>query len=679
MAEKVGEAFVEYFIKSAKAVKGLADIERQSDETDKELTKLQKTAKKTAKFLGDTFKTTFSTIKQGASIAAKAFTVASVAAVGFTKKWSDAAAELGGTATNLGITISQLKELRGVAKLAGVDGEDLTDTIKDLSVRLHEAQKEAGPAREQFSRLGLSVDDMLKASPIEQLGMFADALNNLESESEGLQIRDELLGDVGLRMGKLFEQGSFGIDKAARRVGQLTDASNANIKASAELNEQWNESNIVVNDLFEIVSEGVIPALTDLVKETKDWIIANKHMLALRIERLFKLIFKMLSDIVPKLASAAEWTIEFAESVGGLDKAMIILISTLGSFGIAAFGLFGPASPWVAGLAGAVALVMALTTNLDEAREAQDRLNQERIQGLKDASDVSTFRARGLAGEDNENLTGSVAGNKVLFEERRLKQLQDQLPSEADVKKLRELVKAGKESDSKLSFGSSTLRDIPFFGSALGQSSDLDDLVGGFESELKKVDILIAKVNAQRGRVNKAFKSFRDEEARQRNQDLARSKNPQFARLQKEFQSLNKQHGLKPGGLKGSKLARLQKLQSKLPGVTILEPPNKKRVKKKKDKEEDKVLSLQEKVAELLGTGSGLSASTFRPAGLGTLVQRIDASITFNMGDVNVQQQPVPAGSAPSEAGRIQGQSAFSALTDSLRKAWQAQKGMIIG
>ena len=90
--------------------------------------------------------------------------------------------------------------------------------------------------------------------------------------------------------------------------------------------------------------------------------------------------------------------------------------------------------------------------------------------------------------------------------------------------------------------------------------------------------------------------------------------------------------------------------------------------------------SIQELMAQAVGQGSGLGGAGIRPAGLGTSINNIDASITINVGGVDVA---VPAAAIrsgdPQGSGREFGGSMMDQMLDVFENAARLQRGQILG
>ncbi|MBB1291026.1 MULTISPECIES: hypothetical protein [unclassified Pseudoalteromonas] len=125
------------------------------------------------------------------------------AAIDQTAKFSD----------SIGIQTSALTELRHAAALSGVANKDLDKSLENMTRRTADAAfKGTGPLADTLKALQINAQDLNKLKPDEQLGVMAEALSGIESQSERTRIAYELFGKSGTGMLKVIEGGAAGID-----------------------------------------------------------------------------------------------------------------------------------------------------------------------------------------------------------------------------------------------------------------------------------------------------------------------------------------------------------------------------------------------------------------------------------------------------------------------------------
>ncbi len=125
-------------------------------------------------------------------------------------------------ADSIGIQTSALTELRHAAGLSGVSVKDLDKSVENLTRRVADAAfKGTGPLKDTLDALKIDVNELNKLKPDQQLGILADALSEVSSQSERTRIAYELFGRSGIGMLKLLEGGSAGLNAMRNEAQQL--------------------------------------------------------------------------------------------------------------------------------------------------------------------------------------------------------------------------------------------------------------------------------------------------------------------------------------------------------------------------------------------------------------------------------------------------------------------------
>lgn len=705
MAEKVGEAFIEYFVKTGKAIKGLIKLEKSTDKVDDKFNKLSKTIvassrgvvkainkiAEAAKKLRKAFKSgkleqlkdAFNFTKASAKNFAKIMIGIVAGTVAATKAWADQTDQLGKTAQRLRITAQELQTLQKAGEKFGIEAEDMTDIIKEFDVKLQEAKNNAAsPAAESFGRLGLSIDKMLKLSATERIVVFGDALRSLKTDAERASIQDEIFSDTGFRMGTIFSATSKQIHEAIDAVAELDAViSDEAIEAAASFNDQWADTSTVIGSVSGLLFKQMAPAIEKMMKRFQEWIKENKRLIAQRLEKFLKIVIRLFEDFVPLLVDVIEGIVRFADVIGGLGPLIIGLTGAFAALAVVMTGMFGPAAPFVIGAIALATAIGVIATQSDSAARAQRELEsairdttRARIQTQDTTGSGAEFRRRStftkgeLATAEGKELVGTERPLRAAND--KVEQLQGELDKVRD--KEDELFFTGK---TRASFGAAGTLDSPF--DALDRRKKV--LLERFKVARDEQRQAKSETDSAQRRLSDALIKKRRDSERAKS---ALERTPARRAKRSRLQALAKKHAETPGGLKGTQLKLLNRLGAELDVQISDPPPPKKRRKEKEEKEEEKKskkLTLQEKVAELLGVGSGLSVASFRPAGLGTLVQRIDASIHFRFGDIDVTAPNTSSSNTPEQSAEAFGRSFFNNIQEHITKALSLQKAAIIG
>jgi hypothetical protein len=204
---------------------------------------------------------------------------ASAAAVGFArmiKGQIDAADGLAKLSQKIGVSVENLSTMRHVAELSGIDLQRFADGIKDLSRKLLEVENPTSRAAILFKSLGIEVRNAegdIKSS-FDIFLEIADVFADMEDGAQKSAAAMELLGESGLQMIPLLNQGSAAIRKMQKEAEQLgLQISTKTAKAA----EQFNDSLTRISGQFSGVAAAgagellpTLNAITDALTESQN-------------------------------------------------------------------------------------------------------------------------------------------------------------------------------------------------------------------------------------------------------------------------------------------------------------------------------------------------------------------------------------------------------------------------
>lgn len=125
-------------------------------------------------------------------------------------------------ARNLGIMTGEMIALNRVAMGFSLTTQDASRIMSRLATEIHKAAKEGGTAAEKFAAIGLSVDDLIRLDPVEQLRAVARAAMESGMPLENLaEILGERLGPKAVAM--LKDLADNGLGEVSREAGRLAD------------------------------------------------------------------------------------------------------------------------------------------------------------------------------------------------------------------------------------------------------------------------------------------------------------------------------------------------------------------------------------------------------------------------------------------------------------------------
>lgn len=145
--------------------------------------------------------------KYSAAFAAAGFAIgatlvkAQLSAIDSTAKFAD----------TVGLTTEQLTGLRHAAAITGVSANELDTGIRRMEKNISDASNGLSTAVRVFDDLGVSIQDIRKLSPDEQIKVIADSFGSVPNQADKARIAQDLFGRSGIKLIKTMELGSAGI------------------------------------------------------------------------------------------------------------------------------------------------------------------------------------------------------------------------------------------------------------------------------------------------------------------------------------------------------------------------------------------------------------------------------------------------------------------------------------
>lgn len=152
------------------------------------------------------------------------------------------------TADQLGFTTESLRGLQLAGELAGVSQSKLDSSLDKLNVRLGEAQRGTGLAKQSLDELGLSATKLSGLKADERFLQIADAVNKVEDRTKQAKIAMDIFGRSGGDLLVLFDQGTDSIRKTVSEAEALGTALS---RVDAAKIEQANDAVTKVKAVFE--------------------------------------------------------------------------------------------------------------------------------------------------------------------------------------------------------------------------------------------------------------------------------------------------------------------------------------------------------------------------------------------------------------------------------------------
>jgi hypothetical protein len=129
--------------------------------------------------------------------------------------------ELNVMAEQSGLTVRELMTLEKAFGSVGLEAEAIPTIMSQLSSKIEEARKGAGPTAAAFARLGLSVGDLAGMGGLDQLKAISKALKGVSNDTERLALQRAILGRKGAMVLPALEEDKLG--KAEKAVAPMAD------------------------------------------------------------------------------------------------------------------------------------------------------------------------------------------------------------------------------------------------------------------------------------------------------------------------------------------------------------------------------------------------------------------------------------------------------------------------
>ena len=135
------------------------------------------------------------------------------ALVSLGKSALDMAGHLEDASKKFGVSASELSQLQYVAKLSGVEFEDLGGAFKFLAKSISEAENPSSDAALAFKAMGFSVKELKTLSPNEVFMRLADAFSEMKDGANKTALALAIFGRAGANILPVMADGSAGIKK----------------------------------------------------------------------------------------------------------------------------------------------------------------------------------------------------------------------------------------------------------------------------------------------------------------------------------------------------------------------------------------------------------------------------------------------------------------------------------
>lgn len=181
------------------------------------------------------------------------------AIIAATKATLDFAGALQDQADIVGIGTEELQGFQGAMSQSGVDSEKFTRGMVKLGESIQQAKEDTGTARESFTKLGITWDDLQK-SPIDKILLkIADGLKNAKDPASALAAALDLIGQKNYKMAAALKVGGEEFKKNADQIAKLLPDEVAALDA---VGDAWDRAGTMAKVYFGKVMLGLEQLVT---------------------------------------------------------------------------------------------------------------------------------------------------------------------------------------------------------------------------------------------------------------------------------------------------------------------------------------------------------------------------------------------------------------------------------
>ncbi len=183
-------------------------------------------------------------------------------------------------ARSLGVSVTELDRFSHAAGRAGIEAQEAGEVYRDLRVRIGEAATGSGEAAEQFAALGLNAQALAAMSPEEAMYAMADAFQAHADGAEEAAIADGLLGDAGVALLPILNQGSEGLRAMAEESDRLNGKlENWETRGVEEANKAIGDAQTAITALWRRLAVDLAPTVEIVADDIAELAVQTRQFL----------------------------------------------------------------------------------------------------------------------------------------------------------------------------------------------------------------------------------------------------------------------------------------------------------------------------------------------------------------------------------------------------------------
>jgi hypothetical protein len=171
------------------------------------------------------------------------------------------------TSQKIGIATEALAGLRHAANLTGVETQTLDNSLGKMTIRISEARKGTGEAKDVIKELGLDIERLATLAPEKQFAEIAAAMQRVENHADKVRIATKLFEEEGAKLVNTMALGKSGLAAAAIEAEKLGLAIKAEDAAKVEkLADAWDKFKKATGVGFHELTIAIAPAAAEILE-----------------------------------------------------------------------------------------------------------------------------------------------------------------------------------------------------------------------------------------------------------------------------------------------------------------------------------------------------------------------------------------------------------------------------
>lgn len=281
-----------------------------------------------------------------------------------------------------GVGVESLQKLRYAAGLGGMSADQMDQALSKLTDNMGKAARgENKNLAAIFKRLGISLKDSKGhiRDAADVMRNLAQAVKNNESPAVRMRILTAAFGEELSK--RMIPVSLDDMGEQASKLGLVMDQDM--VAKSAHLTDTLSTFSQVADGVSAQVGAALAPTIEGIVSRMQDWVVANKDLIAQRLDGLFDKVSKAIAEVdfekvVDGVFDFIDGVMEFVDSVGGWENIIkgfgallgVSLVGNLLSVGKELYGVGAAVTaafgPWGLLAGAAIGAGIAIWKNWDD-------------------------------------------------------------------------------------------------------------------------------------------------------------------------------------------------------------------------------------------------------------------------------------------------------------------------